>query len=263
MTEIEELINLPFDSGDQKNGKLVPDKNILSGFFRDLNTRFKKSEPEEILQWGYRHFEEQMVMGTGFGPSGMLLIHKTVAHRIPAVIFYLDTNLLFNETYRLRDELEERFGIEILPVSTELSLDDQTKKYGDELWKRNPDKCCYLRKVLPLQNFLADKKAWVTGVRRSQGGTRKQTEIFEWDPLNRVVKINPLAEWTHEDVWNYIREYELPYNPLHDDGYPTVGCIPCTLPADPEEDERSGRWKNLEKTECGIHIPSQKFQNGK
>lgn len=254
--EVYKLIELPFDSENSthQNGKVLPE------LFHDLNERFKGSEPDEILQWGFRKFGKNMVLGTGFGPSGMLLIHRIFSLNIPVTVFYLDTNLLFPETYRLRDELEERFGIEILPVSG-LSLDEQAKKHGDELWKTDPDKCCYLRKVEPLQNYLSDKKAWVTGVRRSQSDTRQQTEIIEWDPMNRVVKINPLAQWTNDDVWNYIKIHELPYNSLHDEGYPTIGCIPCTEPADPKKDERSGRWKNLSKTECGIHTPSQNFQN--
>lgn len=253
--EIKQLIDLPFDPDNQQNGEVV------SELFHDLNNRFKGSDPGEILQWGFLHFGKQMVMGTGFGPSGMLLIHKAVSRNIPVPVFYLDTSLLFQETYRLRDELQERFNIEILPVKG-LPLEEQAEKYGDELWKKDPDQCCYLRKVLPLQNYLKDKKAWVTGVRRTQSGTRQQTEIVEWDPVNRVVKINPLAEWSHSEVWDYIHIQELPYNPLHDDGYPTIGCIPCTEPAGPEEDERSGRWKNLTKTECGIHLPAQEFQNG-
>ncbi|MEX0906143.1 MAG: phosphoadenylyl-sulfate reductase [Balneolaceae bacterium] len=258
---MRKLIELPFDADNYHNGEAVTENNISPEYFFELNAQLSKKEPGEILQWGFRYFGKDMVIGTGFGPSGMLLIHKRVTQNIPVTIFYLDTSLLFTETYRLRDELEERFDIKITAVRG-LSLDEQAEKYGDELWKSDPDKCCHLRKVLPLQRYLSDKKAWVTGVRRSQSGTRSQTNIIEWDPANRVVKINPLAKWTDEEVWNYIREHELPYNPLHDDGYPTIGCIPCTEPADPKEDVRSGRWQNLEKTECGIHIPSQNFQNG-
>jgi phosphoadenosine phosphosulfate reductase len=238
--------------------------NISYDDLDGLNARFKDSQPHEILEWGYRQFGNEMVMGTGFGPSGVLLIHTLVTHQIPLTVFYLDTHLLFNETYKLRDDLEERFGLNIKRVNASLTLDDQSEQFGDELWKSDPDKCCYLRKVLPLKNYLADKKAWVTGIRRSQSDTRKQTEIFEWDPLNEVVKINPLANWNRDDVWDYIERYDLPYNPLHDHGYPTIGCIPCTQPIDNhQEDERNGRWKNREKTECGIHLSAQYYKNVK
>lgn len=260
--EINDHIDLLFNSAPENSEQYETDKSISPDLFRDLNARFEESKPEEVLEWGFHHFGQDMVIGTGFGPSGVLLIHRIVTQYIPVTVFYLDTHLLYRETYRLRDELEERFGIEFERVSTHLSVDDQAEKYGDKLWEKNPDKCCYLRKVLPLQNYLADKKSWVTGVRRSQANTRKQTNILEWDPVNRVVKINPLAKWTNGEVWDYIQEHDLPYNPLHDHGYPTIGCIPCTESVDPGESVRSGRWKNNDKIECGIHIPTQQFRNG-
>jgi len=228
---------------------------------QNLNKCFEYNQPQEILSLAFKEFGKDMVLGTGFGPSGVLLIHSLSMQKIPIRIFFLDTHLLFSETYRLRDELQNRFNIEIEQISPDLSLSEQAEKYGDELWKSDPNRCCYLRKVLPLKTYLSDKSAWVTGVRRSQTTTRNQTRIFEWDPLNEVVKINPLANWRNDDVWDYINEHNLPYNPLHDQGYPTIGCIPCTEPAD-SRTERSGRWKNRNKIECGIHIPSQNFQNG-
>lgn len=228
----------------------------------NLNKQFEAAGPDQVLIWGYYFFGSDMVLGTGFGPSGMFLIYRLHHLGIEIPIFYLDTHLLFNETYELKDRIEKRFNIDITRVSTDLSLEEQAEKYGDELWKRNPNRCCYLRKVLPLRNYLSDKRAWITGVRRSQSETRKQTQFVEWDPENEVIKINPLANWTGTEVWNYIRGKGLPYNPLHDEGYPSIGCIPCTQPVDiDEEDERAGRWTNADKTECGIHIPSQNYQN--
>ncbi|TVP98549.1 MAG: phosphoadenylyl-sulfate reductase [Balneolaceae bacterium] len=241
------------------NGSI--NRNLTPEFLQELNAHFKNSEPDEILDWGFHNFGKTMVVGTGFGPSGILLIHRLATLKIPATIFYLDTNLLFEETYKLKDEIEELFGIEILPVSTFLSLEQQAQNFGDELWKTNPDKCCEIRKVLPLKQYLSDKKAWVTGIRRNQATTRQETDIVEWDPLNLVVKINPLALWSNDRVWDYIETHNLPYNPLHDFGYPTIGCVPCTQPVAAGEDERSGRWKNLKKIECGIHMPAQNFKN--
>lgn len=250
-------------SSNGRNGSAQTKQPFSLNQIREFSEQFENSSPEEILSWGHEKFGRDIVLGTGFGPSGVFLIHRLISNQIPVRIFYLDTHLLFRETYSLRDELEERFDIKIERVSTDLSVEDQKEKYGDELWKSDPDKCCYIRKVLPLKNYLSDKKAWVTGVRRKQAASRELTDVIEWDPLNEVVKINPLARWSNEDVWDYIKEHDLPYNPLHDDGYPTIGCIPCTEPADSAEDERSGRWKKMEKTECGIHLPTQKFQNGK
>lgn len=229
-----------------------------------LNARFEDAYPDEILAWGFETFGAEMVLGTGFGPSGVFLIDRLQTNDIDIPIFYLDTNLFFEETYHLRDRLEARYSIDITRVATDLSLEEQAEKYGDELWNDDPNRCCHLRKVLPLRNYLADKKAWITGVRRSQSESRQQTDVIEWDPENEVIKINPLANWTSQDVWDYIHIRELPYNPMHDEGYPSIGCIPCTEPVDSdEEDERAGRWNGSDKTECGIHLSTQQnYQNG-
>lgn len=229
----------------------------------NLNKQFEAANPDRVLSWGFKTFRSTMVLGTGFGPSGIFLIDRLQELGFDIPVFYLDTHLLFDETYELRDRIEELFNIRIIRVSTGLSLREQAEKYGEELWKTDPNHCCFLRKVLPLRNYLSDKKAWITGVRRSQSETRRQTQFIEWDPENEVVKINPLANRTDDEVWNYIHEKGLPYNPLHDDGYPSIGCVPCTQPIGPdEEDKRNGRWNGSEKTECGIHVSSQNFQNG-
>ncbi len=238
--------------------EIIPNRKLSDQFLDDLNSQFESAGPDQVLIWGYHMFGSDMVLGTGFGPSGMFLIYRLWELGINIPIFYLDTHLLFDETYELRDRVEERFNINITRVSTDLSLDEQAEKYGDKLWEENPNRCCYLRKVLPLRNYLSDKRAWITGVRRSQSETRRQTQFVEWDPENKVVKINPLADWTGEKVWNYIHSKGLPYNPLHDEGYPSIGCIPCTEPVNSDtEDERAGRWNGSEKTECGIHLSTQ------
>lgn len=229
-----------------------------------LNHKFEKADPIEILNWGFETFGNDMVLGTGFGSSGVYLIHllRTEGMNIP--IFYLDTHLLFDSTYELRDKIEDRYNIRITRVSTDLSLEEQARKFGDELWKRNPNRCCYFRKVLPLRNYLSDKKAWISGIRRSQSETRNGIRIIEWDRGNSVFKINPLANWIGDEVWDRIHRLDLPYNPLHDEGYPSIGCIPCTQPVDAskESDDRNGRWNGLNKTECGIHFPEDLYKNG-
>ena len=230
----------------------------------NLNMQFEVAGPDQVLVWGYHVFGTDMVLGTGFGPSGMFLIYRLHQLGVKIPIFYLDTHLLFNETYELRDRIEARFDISITRVSPDLSLDEQARNFGSELWKRNPNRCCHLRKVLPLRNYLSDKRAWITGVRRSQSETRRKTQFVEWDPQNEVIKLNPLANWTGDEVWNYIRAKQLPYNPLHDEGYPSIGCIPCTQPVEEEAgeaEERAGRWNGTEKTECGIHISSQNYNS--
>jgi len=238
--------------------EIISNKTLSQDQLDSLNQQFEMAGPDEVLLWGYYTFGADMVLGTGFGSSGMFLIYRLWELGINVPIFYLDTHLLFNETYELRDRVEKRFDIQITRVSTDLSVEEQAEKYGDKLWERNPNRCCYLRKVLPLRKYLSDKKAWITGLRRSQSKTRENTQFVEWDPENEVFKINPLASWTGQKVWNYIHSKGLPYNPLHDNGYPSIGCIPCTQPVDDEtDDQRAGRWNGSQKTECGIHLPTQ------
>lgn len=251
MSQTKQKISLPAKG-------VEPSRELL----QELNDMFNSAHPDEILEWAYGQLGTDMVLGTGFGASGVYLIHRLVERQLPVPIFFLDTRLLFNETYELKEELEKRFKIDITAVSTNLTLQQQANTYGDELWKKDPNQCCYLRKVLPLKSYLSDKAAWVTGIRRGQSKTRRFTQIFEWDPGNRVIKINPVAAWTGDQLWDYIHEYDLPYNPLHDHGYPSIGCIPCTSPVDDTQDERAGRWKDSDKIECGIHVQSQEFQNG-
>lgn len=228
-----------------------------------LNQRFKDSHPGEILAWGYETFGKEMVLGTGFGSSGVFLIHQLQTYGIDIPIFYLDTNLLFDSTYELKDRIEARYNIDITRVTPELSLKEQAERFGDELWKKNPNRCCFHRKVLPLRNYLSDKKAWVTGIRRSQSETRNQVQIINWDKENEVIKINPVAHWSGDKIWDEIHRLDLPYNPMHDEGYPSIGCIPCTQPvnASKESDDRNGRWNGTDKTECGIHFPDH-YKNG-
>lgn len=239
-------------------------KNVTKQLIRELNDRFDQKHPDDILKGVHRFFGESVVLGTGFGPSGVFLLHRLYELKLPVQVFYIDTRILFEETYQLKEVLKKRFNLNIEAVQTNLTFEQQRWEYGDELWKRNPNQCCNLRKVIPLQNYLSDKKAWISGVRRGQSDTRKQTQVIEWDPVNEVIKINPLATWTTDKVWDYIHQHKLPYNPLHDESYPSIGCIPCTEKATPGgQDERAGRWKNSKKTECGIHLPAQDFIKGK
>lgn len=223
-----------------------------------LNARFDGGSPRDVLSWGFDTFGSEAVMGTGFGYSGVALAHLVSTVRPGATLFYLDTDLLFPETYELRDKLDERLAINIERVHSGLSLADQRTEEGAELWNNDPDRCCFLRKVKPLRDYLSDKSAWITAIRRDQSPSRADTQHAEWNYANEVVKINPMAAWSSEDVWDYIDQHDLPYNELHDEGYPSIGCIPCTEPANGEADERSGRWADRSKTECGLHLDVQK-----
>jgi len=214
--------------------------------------------PEEVLRWGLDAFAPEIAMATGFGLEGVVLMHYLSQIAPETTVFYLDTDLLFPDTYLLRDELEARLGLRFTRVHSGLPLEAQAEAHGPELWARDPDLCCRLRKVEPLRRFLADKCAWITGIRRDQTRARANAGIVEWDRVNGLVKINPLAGWTAEQVWAYIHAHDLPFNRLHAMGYPSIGCWPCTRPAAPGENPRSGRWAGFAKTECGLHWPTRK-----
>jgi phosphoadenosine phosphosulfate reductase len=213
-----------------------------------------RARPEEVLRWGFRHFAPGIALATGFGPEGVVLMHMVSRLRPDTTVFYLDTGLLFPETYALRDRLAERLRLRFTRVSTELTLEEQEERHGPELWAREPDRCCRLRKVDPLRRFLRTQGAWITGIRRDQTAHRASAGVVEWDRANGLVKLNPLAAWSQEEVWTYLHLFELPTNPLHERGFPSIGCHPCTRAVAPGADPRSGRWQGLGKTECGIHL---------
>jgi phosphoadenosine phosphosulfate reductase len=219
-----------------------------------LSKRFDRQHPREVLRWGLTTFGKDLALATGFGPSGVVLLHLISRMRNKATVFYLQTDLLFPETLALRDRLAGQLGIQFTEIQPDLSLEEQAQEYGAKLWTRDPDLCCRLRKVEPLRRFLAGKKAWVTAIRRDQSPMRASTRVVDWDRANGLLKISPLAGWSRDQVWAYLREQDLPYNSLHDQGYPSIGCYPCTRPVAAGGTERAGRWVGTGKLECGIHV---------
>ena len=223
-----------------------------------LADNFERSYPHEILAWAAHRFGQELVMSTGFGPEGIVIMHVLQQVAPEITVFYLDTDLFFPETYALRDKLEQHFGMKFLRLSASLSLDQQNEQYGPELWSREPDRCCRLRKVEPLRAYLKTKQAWITAIRRDQTGKRASAQAIEWDAANGLVKVNPLVTWSQEQIWTYLNLFELPYNELHHKGYPSIGCAPCTRPVAEGADPRSGRWVGHKKVECGIHLQDEK-----
>lgn len=220
--------------------------------------RFETTSLEETLQWTWDTFGPRAQIGTSYQGSGLVIIHHARKLGLDFPVFTIDTGLLFPETYELKERLQDFFGIRIESLTPAQTVDEQKETYGGNLWETNPDTCCTMRKVLPLQQKLAKIDVWITGLRRSQGTeTRAKTgilELYEFDKLrgNHILKLNPMANWSREAVWEYIRENKIPYNPLHDRGYRTIGCWTCTKAAG-GEGERAGRWEGFDKTECGIH----------
>ncbi len=211
-------------------------------------------QAHELLAWGFHEFGAQISIASSFGAEDMALIDLAahVSHDIP--VFTLDTAFLFPETYELIATVEKKYGIAVERLQAALTPEEQAALHGDALWTREPDKCCSIRKVEPLQKKLSSLRAWITGVRRDQSPTRANTAKVEWDQKFQLFKINPLADWSSRQVWDYIRLRNVPYNPLHERNYPSIGCTHCTRAVQPGEDERAGRWSGFAKTECGLHL---------
>jgi phosphoadenosine phosphosulfate reductase len=188
---------------------------------RQIGLRFEGQAPEEVPALGCEHLRPRPGLATGFGPEGVVLMHMLSQIAPDATMFYLDTDLLFDETYALRDALQARLGVTFTRVHSGLSLEAQAAENGGPaLWGRDPDLCCQLRKVAPLRKYLATKRAWITAIRRDQTANRKSAGLVEWDRANGLAKLNPLAAWNHKQVWAYVMEHNLPYNPAPRPGFP-------------------------------------------
>ncbi|TLS48377.1 phosphoadenylyl-sulfate reductase [Paenibacillus antri] len=214
--------------------------------------RFENAPVEELLAFAVDTFPN-ITLACSFGAEDVALVHMLQKVRPGTDIFYLDTDYHFKETYETRDALAAKYNVNFVQVKPKLTPEEQAALHGEELWKSDPNKCCNIRKVDPLTDILGKYEAWITGIRRDQAPTRANAKKVEYDVKFGLVKFNPLASWTSEDVWNYIRENEVPYNPLHDRNFPSIGCEQCTRPVAPGEDPRAGRWAGSEKTECGLH----------
>ena len=213
---------------------------------------------DELLCWCWNYFGDKAAIGTSVQGSGLVIIDHALRNGCNFPIFTIDTGLLFPETLELKKKLEDFWDVKIQSVHPEQTIEEQKKTMGPELWKTNPDSCCQMRKVLPLQSRLSSLDVWITGLRRGQSDQRKSTnvlEMYEFDKLREsyIFKLNPMVNWSREKVWSYIKDHKIPYNTLHDKGYRSIGCWPCTKAISDGQDERAGRWEGFNKTECGIH----------
>ena len=225
---------------------------------RALAERFETSSLVEILTWAWERFGERAAIGTSFQGAGLVMIHHAVKAGLPLPVFTLDTQLLFPETIETKRRLENFFELKIESLYPDQTPEQQAADLGPELWKTRPDACCTLRKVVPLQRKLEQLAVWITGLRRQQSETREKTrilELYHFDVLrdHYILKLNPMANWSRETIWKYIADQQIPYNPLHDQGYRSIGCWPCTKATASGENERAGRWTGFDKSECGIH----------
>lgn len=219
----------------------------------ERSTELETATPEEIIRWGIERFGNGLTFATAFGPEGMVILHKLSKIDRSVHCFNLDTGYQFKETLELREQTKRKLGIEVELKQPEQSVEEYEAANGGPLYRTNPNQCCYDRKIKVLNKAIAGKTAWISAIRRDQSPDRAQAPIVGWDDKFKLVKINPLANLSKGDIWTTILDHEIPYNPLHDQGFPSIGCEPCTRPVQIGEDERAGRWSGSAKTECGLH----------
>jgi len=205
----------------------------------------------EVIRWAAETFGDKLCITSSMTDA---VIIDLASREVPGIdVLFLDTGYHFAETIGTRDAVSVVYPVNVLNVTPSTTVDEQDAELGPKLYSRNPDLCCYLRKVIPLEQSLEPYDAWITGVRREETNARTSTKVVQWDPRRQMVKVNPIVEWTQQDVDDYIAENGVLVNPLVYDGYPSIGCSTCTARVAPGEDPRSGRWVGSAKTECGIH----------
>ncbi len=221
-----------------------------------VNRDLTDASPWEILRWAIDTYGPKLTMATAFGPEGCTIIHMLAELDRDRVVrvFNLDTGYQFKETLELRDQIAERYGIDVELVQPLLSVPEYERANQGPVYTREPDRCCFDRKITPLRRAVEGYDAWISSIRADQSEHRAKAGTVGWDAKFGLAKINPLLRWTARDVWAFIATQKVPYNPLHDQGYPSIGCWPCTRQvAAGESDERAGRWAGQAKTECGLH----------
>jgi phosphoadenosine phosphosulfate reductase len=224
----------------------------LKGLAEKANEELADASAVEILRWARETFGDQLVVTASMADG---VLPQLAAEAAPGVdVVFLDTGYHFVETIGTRDAVGATLKINLIDVTPKQTVAEQDIAYGKDLFARDPDKCCALRKVEPLNRALSGYTAWVTGVRREESPTRADTQVVEYDDKRDMVKLNPIAPWTQEDLDTYIAENGVLVNPLQYDGYPSIGCAPCTRRVAPGDDPRSGRWAGQAKTECGLHV---------
>jgi phosphoadenosine phosphosulfate reductase len=232
---------------------MATEESVSLDHWTDVNRRLAGANPREILDWAVDRFQPRLTMATAFGAEGCVLLHL-LSEIDPGVrVFNLNTGYQFPETLELRDRLAARYGIEVELLSAESTVPEYEKLHGGPLYVSNSDQCCYDRKIVPLRRALAGYDAWITAIRADQSTDRASAQVVGVDPKFGLIKVNPLLSWTRRDVWAFIATHHVPYNPLHDQGYASIGCWPCTRALAVGEDERAGRWAGHAKTECGLH----------
>jgi phosphoadenosine phosphosulfate reductase len=250
----------PALSGKNHAGQIALLVGRVSGYtktgimnLKKANERLLKASTEEIIRWTHENFKDSIAMTTAFGYSGVALIDMVIKIIPDIKLYFIDTGYHFRETLDVSYRLEEFWNIEVTRVKPTLSKDKVIELIGEKPYLVNADLCCHYNKVEPLLTFIHKYDVWMSGIRRDQSNTRESIQPVEMDGRG-VIKVSPMYNWTRAKTWKYIRDNKIPYNPLHDEGYPSIGCYPCTKPVEEGGNERDGRWRLMQKMECGIHL---------
>jgi len=219
----------------------------------EASRQLEHAEPREILQWAVDKYYPKLTMATAFGPEGCVILYYLAQINPQVHVFNLDTGYQFPETLLVRDQIAAKYGLEVVLKQPDTTVEQYEAQHGGPLYRTNPDQCCFDRKVKVLRQAVEGFEAWMSGIRRDQTPDRAVSPIVGWDRKFGLVKISPLANWTKKDVWKLIVEQDIPYNKLHDQGFQSIGCWPCTRAIGMGEDERAGRWSGSAKKECGLH----------
>ena len=261
MSVIHEFADMKLETARRLSGATKPSAlpttldptDELLDELAEKSAELEAATPQQIIAWAAQRFGPRLTMATAFGPEGMAIIHMLSEIAPNTSVFNLETGYQFRETLELREKVLERYGIAVELKRPQLTVEEYEAQHGGPLYKTQPNQCCHDRKLVVLRQAIEGKHAWMSAIRRDQSLDRAQAPIVGWDQKFSLVKISPLANWTKQDVWQMITQHDVPYNVLHDQGYTSVGCWPCTRAVLFGEDERGGRWSGTAKTECGLH----------
>jgi phosphoadenosine phosphosulfate reductase len=229
----------------------------------EASLQLATASPEEIIAWGVERYAPYLTMATAFGAEGCVILSMLARIAPDTYVFNLETGYQFPETLDLRDRIADKYGIEVDLLQPDLSVTEYEALHGGPLYRTNSKQCCFDRKIRTLQRVSEVMHAWMSGIRGDQTKDREKAGVVSWDQKFGLVKISPLYRWTKADVWKRITDEKIPYNPLHDKGYPSIGCWPCTRAVEAgETDERAGRWSGMRKTECGLHSVNEQDGSG-
>jgi phosphoadenosine phosphosulfate reductase len=232
---------------------LLPTDELLA-----MNIAFENAHPREILEWALeRSGLERIAIASAFQAEGTIVMHLATQMRPDIPILFLETGYQFAETLAFKEQLAERLSLKVVDLVGEYTVARQAATFGPRLFERDPERCCDMNKVRPMFEALRGLDAWITAFRRESSPTRSDAPFvqqYELEPDRWIVKVNPMAAWSRQQVWAYLKEHDLPHNPLYDLGYSSIGCAPCTRARFPDEPERAGRWAGLSKWECGIQV---------